>query len=195
MKGFTLLEVMIAVAILGLSLTSIFASEVGAAKVASRSRKTSTASLLARCKMGEIEELVATEGFPAIEKKGTDGCCEDSEVEGFECDWSIVRIVLPDFGSGTDEEDDDGDPLGLGSGAPSTQEVLSGGGGDLSGLAMQLAYPALKPAIENQVRRATVNVKWSEGSREHGFDVVQFLVDEPGPALPEEDDEESEDES
>ncbi len=103
----------------------------------------------------------------------------------------------PDFGSETDEDDvDDGDPLGLGSGTPSTQDVLSGGGGDLSGLAMQLAYPALKPAIENQVRRATVNVKWSEGSREHGFDVVQFLVDKPGPALPEEEeDDEDEDDS
>ena len=33
-RGFTLLEVMIAVAILGLSLTAIFSSEVGAANIA-----------------------------------------------------------------------------------------------------------------------------------------------------------------
>jgi general secretion pathway protein I len=37
-RGFTLLEVMIAVAILGLSLTAIFSSEVGAANVAARAR-------------------------------------------------------------------------------------------------------------------------------------------------------------
>ena len=190
-KAFTLLEVMIAVAILGLSLSAIFASEVGAAKVANRSRKISTASLLVRCKMGEIEELVATEGLPAIEKKGTDGCCDGSEIEGFECDWRIGRIVLPDLGSdSTEDEDTDGDLLSLGANASSPQDFIAGGGDDFAGLAMQLAFPALKPSIEEQVRRATVKVTWSEGDREHSFDVVQFLVDEPPPPTPEDDQEE-----
>jgi len=54
-RGFTLLEVMIAVAILGLSLTAIFSSEVGAANIAARARRQNVAATLARCKMGEIE--------------------------------------------------------------------------------------------------------------------------------------------
>ena len=60
--GFTLLEVMIAVAILGLSLTAIFSSEVGAANVAQRARRQNIAATLARCKMGEIDEVIAIEG-------------------------------------------------------------------------------------------------------------------------------------
>jgi prepilin-type N-terminal cleavage/methylation domain-containing protein len=75
-RGFTLLEVMIAVAILGLSLTAIFSSEVGAANVAARARRQNVAATLARCKMGEIEEVIAIEGLPALEKKDTDSCCE-----------------------------------------------------------------------------------------------------------------------
>ena len=98
-RGFTLLEVMIAVAILGLSLTAIFSSEVGAANLAARARRQNVAATLARCKMGEIEQIIAIEGLPAIEKKDTDNCCEHAPVEGFECDWLVERIILPEFGA------------------------------------------------------------------------------------------------
>jgi general secretion pathway protein I len=94
--GFTLIEVMVAVAILALSLTAIFSSEAGAAKVAHRSRKMGLATLAARCKMNEIEEQIATEGLPAIFDSGSDGCCEDSPYESIACDWEIEPITLPD---------------------------------------------------------------------------------------------------
>ena len=54
-RGFTLLEVMIAVAILGLSLTAIFSSEVGAANVAARARRQNVAATLA------VEAMIETE--------------------------------------------------------------------------------------------------------------------------------------
>ena len=195
-RGFTLLEVMIAVAILGLAMTAIFSSEVGAAKVANRSRKTSTAALLARCKMGEIEELIANEGLPAVEKKGTDQCCDGAEVEGFECDWHIMRIVLPDITEDTEDEEGDGqktgaDLLSLGAQAGSAEDYISGEGDGFAGLAMQIAFPALKPSIEEQVRRATVKVSWNEGAATRSFDVTQFLVaEQPPPSESEEDEEE-----
>ena len=50
-------------------------------------------------------------------------------------------------------------------------------------LALQLGFPILKPFLEEQVRRATVSVRWKEGSKERGFDVIQFLVsDQPAPS-------------
>jgi len=94
--AFTLLEVMVAVTILAVALTAIFASEAGAIRVAARARFTTTATLLARCKMAEIEEQTLREGLPAVSATGVDGCCEDGEVDGFECDWEISRVVLPD---------------------------------------------------------------------------------------------------
>ena len=45
-------------------------------------------------------------------------------------------------------------------------------------MALQIGFPILKPFFEEQVRRATVKVRWQEGPRETGFDVVQFLVSE-----------------
>lgn len=178
--GFTLLEVLVAVTILGLSLTSIFSSEAGAIKVANRARRTSYATVLARCKLGEIEEKVMKEGLPAISAGDTDECCDGAEIEGFTCEWSIERIVLPDQ---SEEEggvlDDAGgepaDPLG----GQSLESMMSGGGaamGGLSDMAMSYTYPVLKSTIEEQVRRVTVKVLWREGSRERSFDVVQFMV-------------------
>lgn len=193
-RGFTLLEVMIAVAILGLSLTAIFSSEVGASNVAARARRQSVAVTLARCKMGEIEEIIAIEGLPAIEKKDTDACCEHAPIEGFECDWIVERIILPELGS--DSEEDEGlssqdaatrrlneaydDVNGT---ETTTQQLIEGNGGDLGSLALQLGFPILKPFFEEQVRRATVSVHWKEGPKERGFDVIQYLVAEQGAAV------------
>lgn len=188
--GFTLLEVMIAVAILGLSLTAIFSSEVGAANVAARARRQNTAATLARCKMGEIEEMIAIEGLPLVEKKDTDSCCEHAPVEGYECEWIVERIILPEFGT---DEDDEGeqrdsrdrsnqqltetfDQVSREGGVP--EEVIAGDAGNLAILALQLGFPILKPYLEEQVRRATVTVRWTEGPREVGFDVIQYLVSE-----------------
>lgn len=191
-RGFTLLEVMIAVAILGLSLTAIFSSEVGAANVAARARRQNVAATLARCKMGEIEQVIAIEGLPALEKKDTDACCEHAPVEGFECDWLIERIILPELGAAGGEEGDEDVEVTLSQranekldevqAAETTQQVLAGESGNLAMLALELGFPILKPFLEEQVRRATVTVRWKEGSKERGFDVIQYLVSEqPAP--------------
>ncbi|MFW6067509.1 MAG: prepilin-type N-terminal cleavage/methylation domain-containing protein [Myxococcota bacterium] len=181
-EGFTLLEVAVAVAILALALTAIFSSEAGAIKVGHRARETGVATLLARCKMGEIEEQVTEEGFPAIDDAGTDGCCEGAEVDGYACDWSIERVVLPDLTEMPEEDEtataaaeaaDTGEDADV-------EELLQGAGpaGDaISEIAVGFSFPILKPSIEEQVRRATVTVKWREGtSGEKSFDVVQYLV-------------------
>ena len=196
-RGFTLLEVMIAVAILGLSLTAIFSSEVGAANVAARARRQNIAATLARCKMGEIEQTIAIEGLPAIDKKDTDSCCEHTPVEGFECEWIVDRIILPELGAQDDEDEDEGEGESAGESSRrllteaseevsseglTSQEVVSGQAGNLAMLALQLGFPILKPFLEEQVRRATVTVRWKEGPKERGFDVMQYLVsDQPAP--------------
>lgn len=194
--GFTLLEVMIAMAILSVALTALFSSEAGAVKMAYRARRMGVATLLARCKMGEIEEQVAMEGLPAVSDVGSDGCCEDAEVEGFTCAWEIERIVLPDTMFAPEDDDADAlanapttstpgtaggplgtDPMSLLSGA--TGSMAGGGmGSGFTGMAMSYALPILKPYFEEQIRRATVTVTWSEGSRPHSFDVTQYLVAE-----------------
>lgn len=184
--AFTLLEVMVAVAILAIAFSAIFSSEAGAIKMAARSRKMGTAALLARCKMGEIEEQIAEEGLPAIFDSGSDDCCEEAEVDGYECDWEIQPVTLPENMFIPDEEEEGlgeaaepGDPAGdLSNMSP--EEMLAGGGaGSADGMAMMamgFVYPALRASFESQIRRASVIVKWREGSVERSFDVHQYVV-------------------
>ena len=114
-RGFTLLEVMVAIAILSIALSAVFSAEAGAVRMAARARKLGWASMLVRCKMGEIEEQIAKEGFPAVFDEGEDNCCTDAEIDGFTCKWEIEPVTMPDqmFEPEEGEEnaaDSDGDP-------------------------------------------------------------------------------------
>lgn len=85
-KGFTLMEVMIAMAILAIALVTIFQSQSQSISMTGHSRFLTTASLLAQARMAEIEVLdmrdVRTDsgdfgdGFPdyawRVEVRGTD---------------------------------------------------------------------------------------------------------------------------
>jgi hypothetical protein len=143
--------------------------------------------------MGEIEEIIAIEGLPALEKKDTDACCEHAPVEGFECEWLVERIILPELGAQGSEEGDEefdedssqrfNEQLGEVAGAATTEQALAGEAGNMAMLALQLGFPILKPFLEEQVRRATITVRWKEGPRERGFDVIQYLVAEQPAAV------------
>jgi general secretion pathway protein I len=242
--GFTLIEVMIAVVIMAIGLSSLFASEAGAIRVAQRARTTTVATLLARCKMAEIEERIAKQGWPGSNLDDRDECCDGAEHDGYRCEWKVERIVLPDKAEAKSETEardaldkmksgasgtpgaaggtpsaaggtpsaaggtpGGSDPLanvgvpltGLppilgGSGSPGTPggaggiagavmgnsaNSSSGTGGDpLASMVMEFAFPIMKPVIEEQVRRATVTIRWHEGDSEQSFDLVQFLVNE-----------------
>jgi hypothetical protein len=146
--------------------------------------------------MGEIEEIIGIEGLPALEKKDTDNCCEHAPVEGYECDWIVDRIILPELGAQGGDEEYEGEGGGEASrdrsqrrltetydeinaqGGGTPQEVIAGQAGNLTTLALEIGYPILKPFLEEQVRRAKVSVRWKEGPSERGFDVIQFLVSE-----------------
>jgi general secretion pathway protein I len=185
-SAFTLMEVMMAITILAMCLTAIFSSEGGAVRMAHRARRMGAATLLARCKMGEIEEQVAEEGLPALFDSGSDECCEEGEIEGYTCDWELVPIVLPETmfapeddaqgGPFAAEPEESSDPTATGA-SVDPSNVLSGGSTDgLAAMALGYVFPILKPAFESQIRRATVIVRWREGSSKHEMDVTQYLV-------------------
>ncbi len=151
-RGFTLLEVMVAMAILAMGLTMILSSQAGLFASAKRVQDETHVASLMRCKMSEIEQQLLETGFPLIEQSDSGDCCED--VDGaFSCEWTIQTIQLPEPSMYEDTgelgEDDGGDssasdpgfsPLGTPLGAaaalsPMQGEELSGvsGIGDLAG--------------------------------------------------------------
>jgi general secretion pathway protein I len=93
-RGFTLLEVLVAVAILGLGLTVILSSQAGLFSSAQRGEHLTAASNLLRCKMSEIELVTAQKGFQLTDETDEGDCCDD-EHEGYSCSWKIERVELP----------------------------------------------------------------------------------------------------
>ncbi|MDC3952921.1 type IV pilus modification PilV family protein [Polyangium jinanense] len=225
-RGFTLLEVMVAVAILGLGLTAILSAQAGAFSASSHARNLSVATSLARCKMGEIEETLFREGFQELEVIESGPCCEGDETPNLKCSWKIEKPQFPEPKLGEMELDTGldlsspqngganpsgasgaagglgamGGLLGLAGGAtpPATGDLAGGGLGDVAGalggatgadalggmlqLVGTFVYPALKAIFEMNTRRVTLTVTWTEGTREHSFDVVQWVTN-PKPTL------------
>lgn len=103
-RGFTLLEVMVAVAILGLGLTVILSSQAGLFSSASRGEHLTVASNMLRCKMSEIELELAQKGFQLTDENDEGDCCDD-ESEGYTCSWKIERVELPPLPEASTDQD------------------------------------------------------------------------------------------
>ena len=95
-RGFSLLEVMMAVALFGAVVTIILSAQAGLVASDRTATNMSQAIEIARCRMSEIEEKQLRLGFPEIEEKDQSTiCCNDREVAGFSCDWQVERVLLP----------------------------------------------------------------------------------------------------
>lgn len=96
-RGFSLLEVMFAVALFGAVVTFILSAQGGLIASNRRAANMSQAVEIARCRMSELEEKELKLGYPEVEEKDTSNvCCDDQEVEGYTCDWQVERVKLPE---------------------------------------------------------------------------------------------------
>jgi general secretion pathway protein I len=200
LRGFTLLEVLVAVAILGFGLVAILSAQYGAVRGVSHARYVNQAVGLARCRMSEIEEQLARDGFPELDDNGTGPCCADEDVAGMSCEWRIERPTFPDPDLGKLDLDTDLGALGkLATGSEGdaqlpdaeagisgvTQalqgdgqlgDLAAGGIGGVASIVMGIVYPDLKAMFEASTRRVTVSVVWTEGSRNYDITAVQWVT-------------------
>jgi general secretion pathway protein I len=101
-RGFTLLEVLMAIAILGLGLSVLLGAQTGLFANATRTEHISLATGLARCRMSEVELDLLQKGYPLVEADGEGNCCMGESSEGFTCTWKVQRIMMPEMGFGGD---------------------------------------------------------------------------------------------
>lgn len=96
-RGFTLLEVLVALAILGLGLTSILSAQAGLFASSLRSERVTMASNFARCKLSEVEIELLRLGYQLTEQKGEGTCCAIEDESVYSCSWKIEPVKLPEM--------------------------------------------------------------------------------------------------
>jgi len=200
-RGFTLLEVLVAIAILGLGLTVILGSQVGLFTNAARGQHLTLATNLARCKMGEIEVDLLKLGYQLTDVTDDGPCCGDDEgSDGYRCSWKIERVTLPELPlSGADGGPPPAGDAGLDLGPISMLTGLNQPGGQplgdksnptdlaktlgnapspmgLAPMMMSMVYPTLKPMLEASIRKVSVTVSYKEGKFDRELLVTQYVT-------------------
>ncbi len=176
-RGFTLLEVMVAIAILAFALVSVSEVVSGSLRSQVLARDLDVATLLARGKMAELTEKYEREGFQ-VGGDSDDGSFED---EGHpELRWKMKLVEPPSTL--------DGKALASAMiGDAALQQLLQPKADETGRQQVNPAAAAMSAMIEAQlnvlastvkqgVRELRLTVSWKDGAREESFDVVTHLV-------------------
>lgn len=184
-RGFTLLEVMVALAILAVSLVSILGINGGTVRSHSYAKRLTIATMLARSKMVDIETHFFHEGFTSRFDQTMQG---DFSEEGWrDFKWK-AEIVVPDLDAGMvtslitqmgqemlgglEEEQREAERSGSTSGPrPDLRQAASGIEGMLQGQANQLVE-----SLKSSLREVRLEVSWREGNREETLDLVTHIL-------------------
>jgi prepilin-type N-terminal cleavage/methylation domain-containing protein len=195
-KGFTLLEVVIALVILSMNLMWILMDQTNAVKRSVRARLLTQATYLARSKMVETEALLRKDGFGTFEEEDC-GEFDSGDYEGSErftyC-VQIEKIELPDMnflqeklmgglGMGQEGAGDEGSDSPL-SGLMS--QFMPGAGDNpeiedkFASMAGQFLAPALgmiQGVLEEAIRKVTVTVFYKSDRKTRKFELVAYFTD------------------
>lgn len=148
-RGFTLIEVVLALAILAITLMVLLEVQADNLSAASRARGLTIASLLARSKMIDIEQHLFDEGFQ-VNDESEEGDFDDEGQPDFKWSYTIgeVELDLSDLGNlcgGFGEEGGDEGDCSL---------MLGGLGG---------AVETFTAELGNSMRLVELQVSWPEG--------------------------------
>ncbi|WP_242339620.1 MULTISPECIES: prepilin-type N-terminal cleavage/methylation domain-containing protein [Anaeromyxobacter] len=180
-RGFTLLEVMIALAILAAALLTVSEIVGGSLRNHVRARQLEVATLLARGKMVELESEYERKGFRDFDESA-EGTFEDAghpevrwstEVVKPQVELSAERILqMLTGGEGALEDLLAAAAPQAGKGGPKT--VGPGAGALAQGL--QAPITQLGEQIKKGVREVRLKVAWKDGKRDESFTVVTHMV-------------------
>jgi prepilin-type N-terminal cleavage/methylation domain-containing protein len=182
MRGFTLLEMMIAMAILSGSLTWLVVGMSRNIKAENHAKLMTTATFLARGKMAAFEDELYEKGFGEFEKD-TDGTFEEKGFQRFA--WKIVvdKVELPNSDQVQTMATNAQQARQALTGQPPTTDPSAsntGVGGNpmaAGATAMSSQFGIIKDVLEQGIRRVTVTVSWYEGRKVQDVTVVTYFTD------------------
>jgi len=210
-RGFTLLEVMISLAILAVALVALSDLNGGAVGMQAYARRATQATLLLRGKMADVEETLQKDGFSDF-TDDKHGSFEDDE-GGAGYQWR-AEIIKPDVqmdasqllgllgvggqqqGGSSGSSATSASATSLNSGLAAASQITGGATGAVAGLsapgspiAGMLSGQATTflETLKKSVREVRVTVSWKDGSQERSISASQHIVILPemvGKAVP-----------
>lgn len=173
-SGFTLLEVMVAVAILAVSLVVLLEITTNNVRATNHAKLLTAATFLARGKMVEIEQRVLEEGFGDADLDDA-GTFEDEGFGQYRWSYLIERVELP--ANLQQKAQEDAQKQVTSAQAVDTADPMAAMAGLLGGMATSFIEP-VRIGLQESVRRVTLTVAWDEvGRPERTLEVVTFMTD------------------
>ena len=167
--GFTLLEVMIAVAILSITLVTLLNIVTNNIRATHHAKLTTAATFFARGKMVDLEDQVLENGFSNSDETAQ-GNFKDQGYPDMRWDSIIERVELP--ADAAQKQKDDAQDKAKDSTSPMGMIT-----GFLGGMMSSFIEP-IRLGLQESVRRVTVHVMWDETGRPNQtIEVVQYLTD------------------
>ncbi|MGC4113960.1 MAG: prepilin-type N-terminal cleavage/methylation domain-containing protein [Myxococcales bacterium] len=203
-RGFTLLEVMIALAILAVSLVAIAGINASAIDMHAYSKRLTVATLLARSKMSDLETKLMSEDLPA-DDSAEEGTFEEDGYPEYKWHAEIIRPKTENITpaqllsmAGLDESGDPSKsssgssgsggllssvlggganlPSGLSQGQGTMMAAAASGGAGLLGSAMTGQLQTMIDLLGKSVREVHLTVSWQTGKVVDKFTVVTHVV-------------------
>jgi len=152
-NGFTLVEVMFALAIMMVSFSAIILTQSGSRDALERTRRMTTVSMLAKNAMVDAEIYFQDKTFSEVddEKSGS----FDSPYDQYTWERTIKEVEFPDLNSLLNSEDEE-------SGVTRTQEMM---------LKLITQY------ISDSLREVTVTITWPKGKGTKNYSLTTYWVD------------------
>jgi prepilin-type N-terminal cleavage/methylation domain-containing protein len=167
--GFTLLEIMVALAILAMTLVVLLQIITNNVRASNHSKMTTAATFLARGKMIDIEDDIIAKGFVDNDETAS-GDFKEQGFATYRWESAVERVELPtDLTQKAQQQSSDT--------ALDSKDPMAALGGMIGGLMSSFLEP-IRIGLQESVRRVTVRVFWDESGRPNQtLEVVTFLTD------------------
>ncbi len=154
-QGFTLLEVIIAMAIMVVSFATILSVESNSINANIRAKGIGIVAMLAKNKMIDMEYQIEGKSFEDINKE--QGANFEPPFDNYRWVATIKEVKFPS----------------LGQGGKAASEDSGDGGGDVANMITKLITNFLSKAV----REVTVTIYWKKDQGEQAFPVSTYWVD------------------
>lgn len=170
-QGFTLLEVMVAMAILAMSMTSLLASQTASIRATRYAQQVTAIAFLVEYQLIETEYVMRKEGGWVLADKTYEGNFASLGWPDIQHKCIVDFLELPDY-SKLRAAKDESDRAKQGESTMYYKDA-----GDKAFGALAMVWPMIKQAIERSIRKVKCTVFWKDGVIANEYTISTFWAD------------------